>query len=34
MPVVTRHSGWTKADRDFDGKWIQFLREVNEAIAA
>jgi len=34
MPVFTRHGGWTKADRDFDGKLIQFLREVNEAVAA
>jgi len=34
MPVFTRHGGWTRADQDFDGRLIQFLREVNEAIAA
>jgi type I restriction enzyme R subunit len=34
MPVFTRHGGWTKADQDFEGKLEQFLREVNEAIAA
>ena len=34
LPVFARHGGWTKADQDFDGKLIQFLREVNEAVAA
>jgi len=34
LPVFTRHGGWTKADQDFEGKLVQFLREVNEAIAA
>jgi len=34
MPVFTRHGGWTKADQDFEGQLVQFLREVNEAIAA
>jgi type I restriction enzyme R subunit len=34
LPVFTRHGGWMKADQDFGGKLIQFLREVNEAIAA
>jgi len=29
-----RHGGWTKADQDFGGTLIQFLREVNEAVAA
>jgi type I restriction enzyme R subunit len=33
-PGFTRHAGWTKADQDFGGKLIQFLREVNEAMAA
>jgi hypothetical protein len=28
------HSGWTKVGHDFGGKLIQFLREVNESIAA
>jgi hypothetical protein len=28
------HGGWMKADQDFGGRLIQFLREVNEAIAA
>jgi len=34
LPVFTRHGGWRKADQDFGGKLVQFLREVNEAIAA
>ena len=34
LPVFTRHGGWTKAARHFGGKLINFLREVNEAIAA
>jgi len=34
MPVFARHGGWTKADQDFEGKLVQFLSEVNEAIAA
>lgn len=34
MPVFTRHGGWTKADKDFGGELIQFLRKVNEAVAA
>jgi type I restriction enzyme R subunit len=34
LPVFTRHGGWTKANQDFGGRLIQFLREVNEAIAA
>jgi predicted nucleotidyltransferase len=34
LPVFTRHGGWLKVDQDFGGKPIQFLHEVNEAIAA
>lgn len=34
LPVFTRHGGWVKADKDFDGRLAQLLREVNEAIAA
>ncbi len=34
LPVFTRYGGWSKADRDFNGKLAQWLREVNEAVAA
>ncbi len=34
LPVFARHGGWVKADKDFGGKLVQFLCEVNEAIAA
>ena len=33
-PVLERSGGWTAADRAFNGKLSQWLREVNEAIAA
>jgi type I restriction enzyme R subunit len=33
-PVLERPGGWTAADRAFDGKLAQWLREVNEAVAA
>ena len=34
LPVFERHGGWAKANRDFDGKLVEILQEVNEAIAA
>ena len=33
-PVLERLGGWTAADRVFKGKLAQWLREVNEAVAA
>jgi type I restriction enzyme R subunit len=34
LPVFARYGGWMKADRDFEGKLIEILTEINEAIAA
>jgi type I restriction enzyme R subunit len=34
LPVFARYGGWTKADRDFEGRLIDVLTEINEAIAA
>src|SRR5262249_39649575 len=34
LPVFARHGGWPRADRDFDGHLIGFIRQANEAIAA
>jgi hypothetical protein len=34
LPVFTRHGGWTKTDHDSARKLIEFLRGVNEAVAA
>jgi len=34
LPVFARHGGWAKANRDFDGKLGEVVRQVNEAIAA
>ena len=34
LPVFARHGGWAKADRAFDGRLVDLLREVNEAVAA
>ena len=34
LPVFARHGGWTKADQDFGGKLVQFLKDINAAIAA
>jgi type I restriction enzyme, R subunit len=33
-PVLERSGGWIAADRAFDGRLVQWLREVNEAVAA
>jgi type I restriction enzyme, R subunit len=34
LPVFTRHGGWAKANRDFQGQLEQLLKGVNEAVAA
>jgi type I restriction enzyme, R subunit len=34
LPVFARHGGWVKANRDFEGQLVQFLKGVNEAVAA
>jgi type I restriction enzyme R subunit len=34
VPVFTRVGGWRQADRAFEGRLIELVRELNEAIAA
>ena len=34
VPVFARVGGWRQADRAFDGRLIELVRELNEAIAA
>lgn len=34
LPIFARDGGWTRADRDFDGRLDALLRTINEAVAA
>ena len=34
LPVFTRHGGWGWANTEFAGKLLDFLRQLNEAVAA
>lgn len=34
LPVFARYGGWSKADRDFNGRLAELLHQMNEAIAA
>ena len=34
MPIFAREGGWARADREFDGKLTELLRDINRAIAA
>ncbi len=34
LPIFTREGGWTRANREFEGKLSELLRLINEAVAA
>lgn len=34
LPVFARHGGWTKANRDFQGRLLDLLQQANEVMAA
>ena len=34
VPVFADHGGWARADRAFDGRLSELLRQCNEAMAA
>jgi type I restriction enzyme R subunit len=34
LPIFSRHGGWGRANRVFDGKLTELIRQINEAIAA
>lgn len=34
MPIFSRHGGWGRANKEFEGKLLDFIRQLNEAVAA
>ena len=34
LPVFARHGGWGRANTEFAGELLDFIQQLNEAVAA